>query len=287
MLQTAMDFRSKVDHQRKKNFVYPYLKIFGESMNDLDTPTKPEFLSFINQPTRAQLHESVVAHWLDGRGFTLATLNLDHIVKMRRSSDFLEAYKAHTYVVADGNPIVWLSRLAGRPIELIPGSELIIPLSKLAAKKDVSVALLGATEDTLGQAAAHLQQISPELHITAQIAPPLGFDPMGPEAATYLETIKRSGARLCFIALGAPKQEILAARGIDLAPECGFVSIGAGLDFIAGSQTRAPRWVRSLALEWVWRLLSNPRRLAVRYGRCFLIMPDLLWRAIGARFSDQ
>ena len=55
----------------------------------------------------------------------------------------------------------------------------------------------------------------------------------------------------------------------------GFVSIGAGLDFLAGSQTRAPAWVRAIAMEWLWRMLANPRRLALRYLRCALILPGL------------
>jgi UDP-N-acetyl-D-mannosaminuronic acid transferase (WecB/TagA/CpsF family) len=60
----------------------------------------------------------------------------------------------------------------------------------------------------------------------------------------------------------------------------GFVSIGAGLDFIAGFQTRAPLWVRRIAMEWLWRMLSDPRRLAKRYLDCALVLPDL---ALAAR----
>lgn len=247
--------------------------------------SEPDFLALISHPTKKKLLESVANFWQTGQGFTLATLNLDHIVKMRQMPGFFEAYKAHSHVVADGNPIVWLSKLAGRSIELMPGSDLIAPLAGLAAKLDVPVAMLGATEDTLNEAAESLMRSNPGMRVVARIAPPYGLDPNGDEVAEYLETIRASGARLCFLALGAPKQEMLAARGSVLAPECGFVSIGAGLDFIAGSQTRAPEWVRKLALEWVWRMLSNPRRLAARYGRCIVVMPDLTWKALRARFS--
>ncbi len=240
-------------------------------------------LDLVNFVSRDDLLCDVAAHWRQGRGFTIATLNLDHIVKMRHRSDFFDAYKGHSHVVADGNPIVWLSRIAGRRIELIPGSDLIAPLSALAAEHNVTVALLGATEKTLNLVATCLEQAYPGLQVSVTIAPPFGFDPTGEEAVSYLEAIRSSGAKLCFLALGAPKQEILAARGTALAPGCGFVSIGAGLDFISGDQTRAPRWVRRLALEWVWRMLGNPRRLAARYGRCILIMPGLIWQALRLR----
>jgi len=91
--------------------------------------------------------------------------------------------------------------------------------------------------------------------------------------------VAESGAGLVFLALGAPKQERLAARGRALQPELGFVSIGAGLDFLAGSQRRAPRLVRRLALEWLWRAGSDPKRLAGRYARCAAILPGHALRA--------
>ena len=89
-----------------------------------------------------------------------------------------------------------------------------------------------------------------------------------------------------FLALGAPKQEILAARGLTLQPALGFVSIGAGLDFIAGAQTRAPLWVRRIAMEWAWRMASHPRRLARRYLDCAAILPGLTRAAWTARLKS-
>jgi exopolysaccharide biosynthesis WecB/TagA/CpsF family protein len=107
----------------------------------------------------------------------------------------------------------------------------------------------------------------------------MGFAPLGDQGAEVIEALEASGARLCFLALGAPKQEIFAARAHAELPHMGFVSIGAGLDFIAGHQRRAPLWVRRIAMEWLWRLLSDPRRMALRYMRCALILPGLAWRA--------
>lgn len=241
-------------------------------------------LTLVNTPTRAKLLDSIQFHWNNGRGFTVATLNLDHIVKLRSSAGFSLAYQSHSHVVADGNPIVWLSRLAGKRIELVPGSELIDPLAALAAQNKIPVALLGATQETLDTAAERLAQKHTGLWVVARIAPPFGFDPEGSMAVSVLTTIKESGAKLCFIALGAPKQEILAVKGSSIAPECGFVSVGAGLDFIAGAQKRAPKWVQKLAMEWGWRMLNNPRRLMLRYGRCILILPHLTFGALRTRF---
>ncbi|KIC45457.1 WecB/TagA/CpsF family glycosyltransferase [Tateyamaria sp. ANG-S1] len=229
----------------------------------------------VTHSDRATLMSEVEAAVQAGEGFSMATLNLDHIVKLRRDPTFLAAYKAQTYVVADGNPIVWLSRQAGREVELIPGSELVVPLSQMAGRLNVPVAFLGSTVETLDAAEQGLRARCPGLNVVCKIAPPYGFDPDGDVAVAALKEVASSGAGLCFLALGAPKQERLAVRGHALAPKCGFVSIGAGLDFVAGAQKRAPVWVRKLALEWVWRMLGNPGRLAGRYMACIAIMPGL------------
>jgi exopolysaccharide biosynthesis WecB/TagA/CpsF family protein len=219
-----------------------------------------------------------------GRGFALATLNLDHLVKLRRNPGFRAAYLAQTHVVADGNPVVWLHGLAGRKVGLVPGSELISPLAALAALEGVTVGLLGSTDEVLALASARLLDDHPGLRVVARLAPPQGFEPGGAVADAMLEELAASGARLCFLALGAPKQEMLAARGFAAHPGIGFVSIGAGLDFIAGAQNRAPPWVRRIAMEWAWRMMLSPRRLARRYLDCALILPGL---ALAARRQSQ
>ena len=229
----------------------------------------------VNVPSGARLFEVVDNRLSSGRGFTLATLNLDHVVKLRLSPKFRRVYKAHRFVVADGTPIVWLSRLADRPVDLIPGCELVLPLCELAARKDIPVALVGASEAALDRAAKRLKARVPELKIVMQHAPSWGFDPEGSEADACLADIRRSGARLCVVALGAPKQEIVAIRASKSMPGCGFVSVGAGIDFIAGTQHRAPEWMRRNSLEWFWRLATNPRRLFRRYTRCAMVLPSL------------
>lgn len=227
----------------------------------------------VNMPDRETLLAEIRDRLRDGRGFALATINLDHLVKLRSDAAFRRAYAAHDLIVADGNPIVWLSRAAGHPVTLVPGSDLVLPMAALAADEGAPIALLGSTAEVLDAAAARLAVLHPGLQVVARIAPPMGFDPSGPQAAALLEELGATGARITFLALGAPKQEILAARGRELLPAMGFLSVGAGIDFIAGAQTRAPALVRGLALEWLWRAGSAPRRLGPRYAKCAAILP--------------
>lgn len=237
----------------------------------------------VNMPDQPVLLAEVQRRFQAGEGFALATINLDHLVKLRSDAAFLEAYSRQDLIVADGNPIVWLSKLAEKPVDLVPGSDLVLPLTKLAADQAMPVALLGTTDAALEAAAASLQSQVPNVKIVACIAPPMGFDPDSEDARRILHQVEASGARLCFLALGAPKQERLAARGRIEAPSVGFASVGAGLDFLAGNQNRAPEWVRKLAMEWAWRMLSAPGRLVPRYAKCFSILPSEAMAAIKQR----
>ncbi len=239
----------------------------------------------VTAPDREALLADLGARLAGGRGFSLATINLDHVVKLRRDPEFAAAYAAHTHVTADGNPIVWLSRLAGQDVALVPGSELIEPVAEVAARTGAPVGLVGATEASLTEAADALRAGHPGLQVALIHAPAMGFDPEGAEADEIIGKIARTGARVVFLALGAPKQERFAARAQSELPNVGFLSIGAGLDFVSGAQTRAPAWVRAVAAEWLWRLALSPRRLAARYGSCLLALPGLTVRALGARFS--
>lgn len=227
----------------------------------------------VNMPTRAALMSEVRRRFRMGEGFALATINLDHLVKLAEDAEFARAYAAQDLVVADGRPIVALSRMANRPLELLPGSDLVFPLSALAAESGVKVALVGSSDQALSDARQMLEAQTPGLSVVWTHAPAYGFDPGGEAAAAILAELAARGVGLCFLALGAPKQEMLALRGRELAPSVGFASVGAGLDFLGGHQVRAPRWMRRLGLEWLWRMLSDPVRLVPRYARCAAILP--------------
>ena len=237
----------------------------------------------VNIADRTRLEQAVMGHFQTRRGFALATVNLDHLVKMKASDSFLKAYAAQDFVVADGRPIVWLSRLAQRPVSLMPGSDMVVPLCQWAARAGVPVAFVGSTDVALRDAAEALKAEVPGLEVNWCHAPSGVFDPASDEATDILQELARRKIGLCFLALGAPKQEAMAARGRALSPEVGFASVGAGLDFLGGHQKRAPKLVRDLALEWAWRWLWSPRRLGPRYLKCLAILPGQLLHALRLR----
>lgn len=212
-------------------------------------------------------------------GFTLFTLNLDHLVKRRADPDFSRSYRNATFVTADGWPIAWLARRQGaHAVERATGADLVEPLCAEAARRGIAVHFFGSSEATLTKAAQALTQRYPGLVVAGMEAPPMGFDPRSLSAEQAADRIAASGAGLCFVAFGAPKQEIFAERMARRHGGVGFVCIGAALDFIAGEKARAPALAQRLGMEWAWRLLSEPRRMFMRYARCAAVFADVTLR---------
>lgn len=211
-----------------------------------------------------------------GRGFSLFTLNLDHLVRLRSDANFRAVYRRATFVTADGMPVAKLAQRQCAAMSRTTGADLVRPMCREAARHGLPVFFFGASDQTLQRAAQKLQQEFPGLIISGLRAPPQGFDPNGLEAAASARLIAESGARLCFIALGAPKQELFAEKILAADETIGAIAIGAALDFIAGEKSRAPVIFQKTGLEWLWRLGSEPTRLARRYLECARLLTGIL-----------
>ena len=210
--------------------------------------------------------------------FALFTLNLDHLVKLRSDAAFRAAYGEADFVTADGAPVAAFARRQGNDIERTTGADLVEPLCDAAAGRDLPVYLFGTTQTVLRAAQAHLSaRTAGRLTIAGMDSPPLSFDPEGADADRAIDRIAASGARICFVALGAPRQELFAARARERGIKVGFICIGAALDFLAGAQHRAPVLMQDWKLEWLWRLATNPRRLGARYALCALLLFEMLF----------
>ena len=234
-----------------------------------------------------------------GTGFTVFTLNLDHIVKLRANHAFRDVYRKADFVTADGAPVAWLGRcLKSREttsasskvsLERTTGADLFVPLSIAAANAGLPVYLFGSSHPVLAKAAEALKEASHgRIDIAGIAGPSADFDPFGTEADAAIAAIAASGAKLCFVALSPPKNELFAARAVAANVACGFICVGAAVDFVAGKQIRAPSIAQRWALEWAWRLACDPRRLARRYFSCATVLVELTlsaayWNVSGTR----
>lgn len=230
----------------------------------------------INISSLPEAVSSIVAAAEDGENFSVCTLNLDHVVQLQQKPDFLAAYRRARFVTADGFPIVVLSRLLGTPIARTTGADLVEPLCKAAGSRGLPIFLFGSDEPTLAKASENLRERYQGLEIAGTFSPGRNFDAYSAEADAAIAQIRESGAKLCFLALGAPRQELFASRCLDELDGTGCLCIGAALDFIAGTQIRAPLFTQRAGLEWAWRMFRDPRRLAPRYARCVAAVPRLL-----------
>ena len=224
----------------------------------------------LNIASIPQAVDSAIDYAVQGRGFTFHTLNLDHVAKLRRSAPFRNSYRRATFVCADGWPIAWLAnRAAGRRVfERTPGADLIEPLLQAAAERSLPVYLIGPGPRAQAAAVAKLKRSAPDLVIAGAETPRVELGDIELVRLAMAERIRASGARLCLVALGAPKQELLADALAAQCPSVGFLCVGAALDFIAGHTRRAPVWMQRSGLEWLWRVGTEPHRLGIRYAAC-------------------
>lgn len=209
-------------------------------------------------------------------GFTFFTLNLDHLVKRRRDPQFRAAYARADFVSADGAPVAALARREAPQLKRATGADLLPLVAQAAARHDIPVAIFGTSAASISAASERLTARFEALRIVFSEAPPSAFDPASAEARAAGQRIAASGARLCFVALGAPKQEVFADLMRQIAPHVGFICVGAAVDFQAGLRVRAPWPIRAIGGEWLWRLSLEPRRLGLRYWLCGRLLVDLV-----------
>ena len=241
----------------------------------------------INILSLGEAVSSIVAAAQHGDNFSVCTLNLDHVVQLERRPDFRAAYRRARFVTADGFPIVVLSRLLGTRIRRTTGADLVEPLCREAGRAGLPIFMLGSNAQTLALTAKRLSERYQGLRVAGTFAPGANFDPFSREADLAIADIRASGAKLCFLALGAPRQELFAARCLDELDGTGLLCIGAALDFIAGTQVRAPSFTQKVGLEWAWRMWRDPRRLGPRYARCMAAVPRLVARTIPQIFEAR
>ena len=237
-------------------------------------PSAPAVRLPVVELNKVKLHAlgeaQVIAHILHeldaGRGGVVVTPNLDHLRRYCRDLSFGALIAEADLVVADGMPLVWASRLQGTPLpERVPGSNLISSLSGAAGARGRSVFLLGGDIGTAEGAARALKQKFPAVIIAGTHFPPFGFQNSPKEMSAIIQALSEAKPDIVFVALGSPKQEKLIARLRPILPAAWWIGVGNSFSFLAGHVRRAPLWMQRIGLEWLHRLMQEPRRLFKRY----------------------
>lgn len=208
----------------------------------------------------------------------VVTPNLDHIVTIERDAYFREAYAHADLILADGKPLLWIAKARKTPIrEKISGSDLFPRLAELAANKGYTMFFLGAGEGIAAQAAEKLKKQYPGLRIAGCYAPPIGFERDRSAVHEIIQRVQTANPDILVVGLGTPKQEKFLYRYYKQMGVPVSLGLGASFDFIAGNRKRAPRWMSEHGLEWLYRTLQEPKRLAGRYIKdAVCILPILI-----------
>lgn len=245
-------------------------------------PTVALFGIEIDQASMADAVE-IVLRWLDDEQSGcryVVTPNVDHIVQLQDNPRLRQAYAGAGLVIADGWPLVAFARLCRSPLpERVPGADLVSHLFA-AAKPDrpLRTFLLGAAPGVAERAAERIKQKWSNVTVVGVHSPPLGFEHNARQCAEILQLVADAAPDLLVVGLGAPKQEIWLHTYQQHLSVRAAIAGGATIDFLAGEQSRAPRWVQRICLEWLYRIGTDPRRLALRYLRDAWRFPQIVAR---------
>lgn len=167
-------------------------------------------------------------------------------------------------ILPDGNPLASFSRKMGfKEAERVTGPDLMHEIFKLSEQKGYKHYFYGSTEDTLNKLSIKLKNKYPQLNIIGMYSPPFTKS-VSLENKEKIEEIKRLQADFIWVGLGAPKQEIWMSLHENKLNAL-MIGVGAGFDYFSDKIKRAPKWMQKLSLEWLYRLIQDPKRLFKRY----------------------
>lgn len=215
--------------------------------------------------------ERIVAAIREGRRFHVVTADAYAILSAHEDPEFRRIVGEADLVTADGAGVVWALRRTGRTATRVSGADLALRLVERSGPESFDVVFVGARPGVADEAAQHLRKRFPDCRI---VATRHGF--FGPDEDTAVAAeiaVLRPG--LVLVGMGIPRQERFIAAALPLWGGCAAMGVGGSFDVYSGRVRRAPQWVQTLKMEWLWRTLSNPRK-AYKIKR----LPAFVWRVL-------
>ncbi|MGG4034110.1 WecB/TagA/CpsF family glycosyltransferase [Paenibacillus cisolokensis] len=190
--------------------------------------------------------------------------NTHSLVTAKKDKEFREALDRSDICTPDGMPLVWaLRKLGYKDQDRVDGPNLMLELCKLSKVKGYKIYLYGSTNETLDKLEKKLLDLYPGVNIVGKHSPPFRKLNASEEEAV-VKLINSSEPDIVFVGLGCPKQEVWMLQNKDRINGI-MIGVGAAFDFISGNIKRAPKRMQNLGLEWLYRLMFNPRKLWKRY----------------------
>jgi N-acetylglucosaminyldiphosphoundecaprenol N-acetyl-beta-D-mannosaminyltransferase len=255
-------YARRTDVQSHNGAASPSVSALGETV----PRGRVDVLGVGVSPVSLRSAVSTIMQWLhDGGRHYVCVSNVHTVMACQRDEELRRIHNASGLTTPDGMPLVWCARRAGADdVTRVYGPDLMLALSATLASEGRSVFLYGTTPTTLALLAARLTEKFPGLKIAGSYAPPfraLDVD----EDADVCRQIDDSGADVVWVGLGAVKQERWMAEHTRVLHAPVLIGVGAAFDFHAGVVAQAPLWMQRRGLEWIYRLVREPRRLWRRY----------------------
>lgn len=269
---------------REEPISVPSEKIATETVSVWGVPfasvTMQGCLDFIDRWVGAHRRRAVSS------GFTV-TANLHYVMLHHEHPRMAEVTREASLIIADGMPIVWRSKIGAKKLpERVAGADLIYDIAKLSAQKGYRLFLFGAAEGVAQQAGERLSQIYPGLQVAGCYTPP--FRALSEtEELEMIQQIRDTKPDIVLVALGQPKGELWVLDHYQKIDAAMMIQVGASFDFIIGKVHRAPKFFQKTGLEWLYRALSEPKRLVPRYAQNFRFLAQMMWREIFGRGSSN
>lgn len=196
----------------------------------------------------------------------MVSLNVDYSIRIDRDSSFAQAYRDARLALMDSQPLFNLAKRKGIAVkEKLSGSDLMPLVCEHAAAKGYSCYFLGGMPGVPEAAAANLAEAYPGLKVAGAFSPDYGFEKDIDKLADAIARVSIAKPDILFMCLGMPKSELLLHSYLDEMGASFAFSVGAAIDFAAGSSERAPKWMQNHSLEWLYRFSREPKRLFRRY----------------------
>lgn len=252
----------------------------------LAAPTHDRMLGFAisREPAHVLVERMASELELGGGSRYMACANPNALVEARRDASSRLSLASADYLVADGVGVVVASRLLGGRIrERVTGSDVFLGLSReLNARGTCRYFFLGSTEETLGKIAGRLATEFPRIVLAGCLAPPFKEEFSADEDRLMVETVNAARTDVLWVGMTALKQEKWVCQNRDRLKVKLVGAIGAVFDFYAGTRKRSPAWALRTGLEWLPRLLREPRRL---WRRTFVSAPVFFWLVVRERLA--
>lgn len=230
------------------------------------TPDRTNILGVGVSAINPDMAVDTIDGWIaEGRQNYVCVTGVHGVIESQSDQDLGRILNQAGLVTPDGMPLVWVSRLRNnRSVSRVYGPDLMAEVCAKSVAKGHRHFLYGGAPGVAERLADQLRQRYPGIEIAGLYVPP--FRPLTPaEDEAVIEQINASKADIVWVGLSTPKQEYWMAAHLGRLDACVMVGVGAAFDFLAGVKTQAPRWMQRSGLEWLYRLVTEPRRLWRRY----------------------